>query len=256
MTGTYSYGAGSAGPHAVTSIGSGYTFLYDANGNQTKRTVAGVVTDLVFNDDNRLVASTESGAVTSFLYDADGTRVKRTTSIGDTIYVGAFERSVDEVAGGGSNLVPNPGFESGVWNEIVGSMGVESTSLWRSTSGIASERSGTYGYGISNVVYGHLLSDAMSVSVGSSYEVKSWVRGMLDADDGVGTNWIIRAQFYDSSDAKLAYVNVASGDAASLSLTWIEASGDVVAPSGAATMRVMLYMLNRSEEHTSELQSH
>jgi len=88
VTGTYTYGAGSAGPHAVTSIGSGYTFAYDANGNQTKRTVSGAVTDLVFDDDNRLVTSTEAGDTTSFLYDADGARVKRTTSTGDTVYGG------------------------------------------------------------------------------------------------------------------------------------------------------------------------
>lgn len=37
VTGTYSYGAGSAGPHAVTAIGTSMTFDYDENGNMKDR---------------------------------------------------------------------------------------------------------------------------------------------------------------------------------------------------------------------------
>lgn len=176
-------------------------------------------------------------------YDADGARVKRTATDGDTIFVGSYGRTAEQATGGDSNLVANPGFESGTWTEVVSSSWDNGTSKWRGGSEMASPRAGTYGYGISNMTHGHLLSDPINVTPGSSYEAKSFVRGMLDADDGEGTNWKIRASFYDANGSEFSSVDVVSGDAASLSLTSVQFGADAVALAGALTMRVKLFMI-------------
>jgi RHS repeat-associated protein len=57
-----SYGAGSAGPHAVTSRGDGLTLSYDANGNMTVKNnpAAGVRQDFSYDVLNRLVRVTNT----------------------------------------------------------------------------------------------------------------------------------------------------------------------------------------------------
>ncbi len=67
----YTYGDGDH-KHAVTLMGSD-SFSYDANGNQTSRTVEGHSYTLSYDAENRLVGV--SGYVTaSFVYDGDGNR--------------------------------------------------------------------------------------------------------------------------------------------------------------------------------------
>jgi len=90
----YSYGAGSAGPHAVTSY-LGWSYTYDANGNMETRTKSGVSDDdLSFDWNNRLgkyVADDGTATATWLVYDADGTRVARIVDGGDaTHYVGGI----------------------------------------------------------------------------------------------------------------------------------------------------------------------
>ena len=60
-------------PHAVTGIGGGCTYDYDANGNLT---YGGLLT---WNYDNRLASY---GSSTSFSYDYQGQRVKKTGALG------------------------------------------------------------------------------------------------------------------------------------------------------------------------------
>ena len=60
--------------HAVTAMGSN-TFSYDANGNQTNRTVGGSSYTLSYDAENRLV-SVSGAATASFVYDGDGNRTK------------------------------------------------------------------------------------------------------------------------------------------------------------------------------------
>jgi RHS repeat-associated protein len=86
------YTYGSSKPHAVTAA-FGNMYGYDANGNQTTRTIGGVTYDLVFDEENRIVA-VKQGTTTigSFVYDADGNRVKGTVNGVTTSYVaGLFE---------------------------------------------------------------------------------------------------------------------------------------------------------------------
>ncbi|HEX9645843.1 MAG TPA: RHS repeat-associated core domain-containing protein [Acidimicrobiia bacterium] len=92
----YSYGAGSAGPHAVTSY-LGWTYTYDANGNMETRTkTGGQDDDLTFDWNNRLAVyvadeGTANEVTTTMVYDAEGTRVARIETGGDaTHYVGGI----------------------------------------------------------------------------------------------------------------------------------------------------------------------
>ena len=88
--GTYSYGAGSAGPHAVTSAGGG-TYTYDANGNNLTgngRTIKYTTFDKPFE-------ISTSAHTTSFAYGPDRARYKRidvgTSGTTTTRYIGNVE---------------------------------------------------------------------------------------------------------------------------------------------------------------------
>ena len=75
----------------------GNAYGYDAVGNQTSRTIAGVSYTQSFDydiiprqRDNRLVAVTGGSVNASFLYDADGSRVKGTVGGVTTVYLAGF----------------------------------------------------------------------------------------------------------------------------------------------------------------------
>ncbi len=76
--------------HAVTSLSSGETFTYDANGNMITRVENGLTYTQAFNIENQLVSVTVSGQTTQFVYDGDGNLVKKIKPDGSrTIYVGS-----------------------------------------------------------------------------------------------------------------------------------------------------------------------
>jgi len=92
---TYAYDT--AHKHAVTSLSSGESYTYDANGNMTCRAEGSVTYKQDFNIENQLIAvSVMSGgcngtvtSLTSFVYDGDGNMVMKINSDGSkTIYVG------------------------------------------------------------------------------------------------------------------------------------------------------------------------
>ncbi len=79
-------------PHAVTAA-HGNTYSYDANGNQTSRTIGGTTYDLTFDEENR-ITTVRQGLTTlgSFVYDADGNRVKGTVNgVTTTCIAGLYE---------------------------------------------------------------------------------------------------------------------------------------------------------------------
>ena len=76
--GSYRYGAGSAGPHAVTQAGS-HTYTYDANGNMTQERRTGSVTrTLSYTAFNQVKSITRGTHTTTFVYDPQQSRVRRT----------------------------------------------------------------------------------------------------------------------------------------------------------------------------------
>ena len=86
--GNYTYGAGNAGPHAVTNA-NGRTFSYDNAGNMTSRDRHGTGTQtLTYTLQNRLKTINGAGTSMTALYDAEGNRVKRTLNGNHTYYLG------------------------------------------------------------------------------------------------------------------------------------------------------------------------
>ncbi|MDP1932448.1 MAG: hypothetical protein Q8L60_13425, partial [Gammaproteobacteria bacterium] len=86
--GNYTYGAGSAGPHAVTGAGSD-TFTYDAAGNM----LTGGGRTVTYNTFRKPLTLSKGGHTTTFEYgpdrshykrvDSDGTTTKTTISVGN-----------------------------------------------------------------------------------------------------------------------------------------------------------------------------
>ena len=84
----YTYGSQ---PHAVTAA-FGNSYAYDANGNQSSRTIGGVTYTFTYDYENRLTAIAGGSVTASFLYDAEGNRVKGTVNGVTTVYVaGLYE---------------------------------------------------------------------------------------------------------------------------------------------------------------------
>ena len=100
--GSYRYGAGSAGPHAVTQAGS-HTYTYDANGNMTQERRTGSVTrTLSYTAFNQVRSITRGTHTTTFVYDPAQSRVRRTdvvrtgsgASTTTTLYLGGAEKVI------------------------------------------------------------------------------------------------------------------------------------------------------------------
>ena len=98
----YTYGAGDAGPHAVTRAGS-HSYTYDANGNQ----LTGAGRTLTYHTFNKVKSIVKGTDTTAFVYGPDRTRIKRTDEMRDnngtttttTLYLGNVEKVI---APGGS----------------------------------------------------------------------------------------------------------------------------------------------------------
>jgi len=73
---TWSYGAGSAGPHALTGA-PGASFSYDDTGRQASRTINSVTTTLGWTPTGMTDTLTTGTDTTSYLYTADGEQVAR-----------------------------------------------------------------------------------------------------------------------------------------------------------------------------------
>ena len=83
--GTYTYGTGNAGPHAVTSTSTGNTYTYDDAGNTITRPDGAGTQTLNYDLQNQL--ETITGTVNAeFLYDTNGIRAKRNDGTATTWY--------------------------------------------------------------------------------------------------------------------------------------------------------------------------
>ena len=157
----------------------------------------------------------------------------------------AFDDVTLVKSGTSTNLAPNPGFETANsgWTEIP-STAFPATSIWRSTWGMATERTGQYGYAISNVGYGYKWTDPISVTPGDELDVFAWMRGEIDPDDSAGSAGV-RAYFYDSSGAYVTWAGEMNSPG-SLNGAWELSGKSVTVPAGAATVRMMLISYSNS----------
>ena len=89
VTWVYTYPSNGVRPHAVSSLSNGWSYQYDANGNQTQRAVAARTYVLTYNVENQLVR-VGGPATAAFGYDGDGRLVTATTSGTTTFYVGNY----------------------------------------------------------------------------------------------------------------------------------------------------------------------
>ena len=97
--GAYLYGAGNAGPHAVTSVSNGgvtRTFTYDANGNLLTNYNFTAAADRTVNwtSYNKPLTISQGGSSATFQYGADRARFKQTATVNGQattrIYVGSL----------------------------------------------------------------------------------------------------------------------------------------------------------------------
>lgn len=92
---TYTYPApGSAQPHAVTSVTGARpaTYGYDADGNTTSRSIAGLPNQaLSWDTEGNLASVADSAGTSSYVYTADGNRLLGKDPAGTTIWLGGTE---------------------------------------------------------------------------------------------------------------------------------------------------------------------
>ena len=92
--GNYSYGAGNAGPHAVTNAG-GITYTYDNNGNQ----ISGDGKTITWSSYNKPTLITKGGSSSAFTYGPDRARYLQVTDDGTdittTTYIGGLYEKVE-----------------------------------------------------------------------------------------------------------------------------------------------------------------
>ncbi len=95
--GSYGYGAGSAGPHAVTSAG-GNSYTYDANGNM----VSGAGRTMAWTANNMLASVTQDGVTTEYAYDGGEGRIKKV--VGGSDVTRYFGKLYEEENGSGTKF--------------------------------------------------------------------------------------------------------------------------------------------------------
>ena len=95
LTGAFT-GDATCSSYSAAGVGAyNHTYTYDAIGNQTSRTIAGVEYTLHYDYENRLTEVKQGETVIAgFLYDTDGNRVKGTVGGVSTVYIGGvYEQS-------------------------------------------------------------------------------------------------------------------------------------------------------------------
>ncbi|MER7515953.1 RHS repeat-associated core domain-containing protein [Streptomyces sp. NPDC126499] len=98
-TRTFTYGEGTAGPHAVTKVDETgpagprtSTYHYDPSGNTDTRTFGTATQKVAWNSEGKPETINEpDGRQSTFLYDADGNRAVRKDASGTTLYLPGME---------------------------------------------------------------------------------------------------------------------------------------------------------------------
>jgi len=97
--------------HGIKSDNSGYSYVYDANGNLTAVEVPGitVLASYGWNAENRLQSAVKNGVSESYAYDADGKRIKKVSGgvTSRTFFPGLYE---EEVSGSTTTAVKHYSF--------------------------------------------------------------------------------------------------------------------------------------------------
>nr|WP_321232910.1 SpvB/TcaC N-terminal domain-containing protein [uncultured Psychroserpens sp.] len=90
----YAYQYGDTQPHAPIHV-EDQTFTYDANGNQTGWThdVSGQERQMLWDEENRIKAIADNGAIYSYTYDAHNERVLKSNGGGQTVAVNGSNKA-------------------------------------------------------------------------------------------------------------------------------------------------------------------
>ena len=94
--GSMQYGAGSAGPHAVTSINNGQQFSYDNNGNM----LSGNGRTIAWNGADQAVLLSKGDQSVRFSYAPDRSRYLKTSNTAKTLYLDKIYERVTDISSG------------------------------------------------------------------------------------------------------------------------------------------------------------
>ena len=117
---TNTYGAGTAGPHALTGasveVGTAAavtdSYSYDKAGRQDKRQLAGASQqELTWDGEGELRTVETNSTIASFVYDANGDRLTRTDSSGTTVYLPGGQEILVTAADGVKSAIRYYGFD-------------------------------------------------------------------------------------------------------------------------------------------------
>ena len=128
------------------------TYTYDANGNQTSRTVGDNSYMLEYDAENRMTGMTVGSGNASFVYDGDGNRVKGTVGGVTTAYIGNYFEWVSSTSNmkkyyyAGSTRVAMRTGTPGTVNYLLGDH-LGSTAITTDSSGLKSAEVRYYPWG-------------------------------------------------------------------------------------------------------------
>jgi RHS repeat-associated protein len=94
--GSMQYGAGGAGPHAVTYVNNGAQFSYDANGNM----LTGNGRTIRYNGADQAYQLSKGSSTVNFSYAADRSRYLKTSAATKTLYLDKIYERVTDLASG------------------------------------------------------------------------------------------------------------------------------------------------------------
>ena len=143
-----------------------------------------------------------------------------------------------------TNLIANPGFESGTdttmtnWTKVGVQTSFPATSYWRLAEEPPRRIPAALRLRSATLPIGNLDSDIIAVSPNTQYNLTTFAQGGIDSTVS-NCGWILRAVFLDQNNNTISYTNVIFSQ--SITTTYQSYGGQITTPANAVGVRIQLF---------------